>query len=342
MPRQARLRAVATTVLATVLVAALAVAVDLAVVVHRVPTVPARLAGTDRGSITLLLASDSRDRLPAAQRSRYADSHQPTGERADLVLLLHRDADGATRLYSVPRDLYVGSERHRPHRLGLALEDGPAAVADSLCHDLGVGVDHVLVADMAGVQELVAATGPVRVRTGKPLRDRKAGLELPRPGVHELDGAGALAWVRSRHPEVLVGGRWLPDPTSDPTRTTHAEDVLRQVADRLDDPVTVQRAAWSVGPTLRRDGGLGPADLARLGRDLRSALTHPVVTVPARTSGTDVPFAFVTDATTRALAPLRSRSCTGGGSRGQGAAQAGQGAPQAANGRASRLVRRVG
>ena len=311
--RRPRLRTVSTTALAVVLAVALVAALDLAVLVHRVPTVAGRLPGTDRGSTTLLLASDSRDRLPADQRSRYADSHQATGERADLVLLLRRDADGATRLYSVPRDLYVGSQRHRPHRLGLALEDGPGAVADSLCRDLGVGVDHVLVADMAGVQDLVAATGPVRVRTGAPLRDRKSGLDLPQPGVHQLDGAGALALVRSRHPEVLVGGRWVPDPASDPTRTTHAEQVLRQVADHLDDPVTVQRAAWSVGPTLRRDDGLAPAGLVRLGRDLRSALTRPVEVVPARASGTDVPFAFVTDATTRALAPLRSRSCTGGG-----------------------------
>ena len=306
------------------LAVALAVAVDLAVLVHRVPAVPGRLPGTDEGSTTLLLASDSRDRLPAGQRSRYADTHQPTGERADLVLLLRRDADGTTRLYSVPRDLYVGSQRDRPHRLGLALEDGPGAVVDSLCQDLGVGVDHVLVADMAGVQDLVDATGPVRVRTRAPLRDRKSGLDLPRAGVHELDGAGALAWVRSRHPEVLVDGRWVPDPASDPTRTTHAAQVLRQVADHLDDPVTVQRVAWSAGPTLRRDDGLDPAGLVRLGQDLRTAVRSPVLTVPARASGTDVPFAFVTEATTRALAPLRTRSCSGAGNVVQGAPPVGQ------------------
>lgn len=304
-------------------VVVVAVAVDVAVLLHRVPTFPGRLPGTDRGSTTLLLASDSRGRLPAAQRSRYADPQQATGERADLVLLLRRDADGSTRLYSVPRDLYVGEQRHRPHRLGLALEGGPAAVADSLCRDLGVGVDHVLVADMAGAQDLVDATGPVRIRTQVPMRDRGSGLDLPRPGVHELDGEEALAWVRSRHPEVQLGGRWVPDPASDPTRTTHAEQVLRQVADRIDDPLTVQRVAWSVGPTLRRDEGLDLTALVRLGRDLRTATAGPVVTVPGAASGTDVPFTFVTAATTRALAPLQSRSCTGAGTTVHGAPAAG-------------------
>ncbi|MFC8504730.1 LCP family protein [Pedococcus sp. NPDC057267] len=319
MPRPPRLRAVSTTALAVVLVAAVAVVVDAAVLVHRVPTFPGRLPGTDRGSTTLLLASDSRSRLPAGQRSRYADPLQSTGERADLVLLLRREPDGTTRLYSLPRDLYVGAQRHRPHRLGLALEEGPTGVADSLCLDLGVGVDHVLVADMAGAQDLVDATGRVRVRTQLPMRDLGSGLDLPRPGVHELDGEEALAWVRSRHPEVQVGGRWVPDPASDPTRTAHAEQVLSQVAGRIDSPVTLQRVAWSVGPTLRRDEGLDAAGLVRLGRDLRQAVGSPVVTVPGAASGTDVPFTFVTPATMRALAPLQSSSCSAAGTTGHGA-----------------------
>ncbi|HET8768636.1 MAG TPA: hypothetical protein VFM86_15025, partial [Pedococcus sp.] len=122
----------------------------------------------------------------------------------------------------------------------------------------------------------------------------------------------------------LVGGRWVPDPASDPTRTTHAAQVLRQVADHLDDPVAVQRAAWSAGPTLRRDDGLDPAGLVRLGQDLRTAVRSPVVTVPVRASGTDVPFAFVIEETTRALAPLRTRSCSGAGNVVQGAPPVGQ------------------
>jgi hypothetical protein len=102
----------------------------------------------------------------------------------------------------------------------------------------------------------------------------------------------------------------VPDATSDPTRTSHAVEVLTQLRAHLDDPVSVQRAAWEVGPRLRRDTGLGAAELLRLGNALGAATqANRLVSVPARLSGTEVPFAFVTPETERALRPLRSRSC---------------------------------
>lgn len=288
----------------------LAVVVDAVAVVHRVPTFSVTAPGSDVGTTYLLAASDSRERLAAEDRDRYADRHQPTGERADLVLLLRRDADGRSTLYSVPRDLYVGQGRGKPHRLGLALQDGPQALVDSLCRDLGVGVDHTLLVDMDALVRLVDATGGVSVRVDRPTRDVRAQLDLATAGEHHVDGRGALAWVRSRSPQVLVDGRWVPDTTADPTRSAHAKDVLAQVADRLDDPVTLHRAAWSVGPRLRRDDDLGPRGLATLGASLRDALdAGNEVTVPARVKGTAVPFAFVTPATTRALEPLVSDGC---------------------------------
>lgn len=288
----------------------LTVVADGLVVTRRVPTVAVTAPGSDDGTTYLLAASDSRDRLATEDRQRYADRHQPAGERADLVLLLREDAAGRSTLYSVPRDLYVGQRRGSPHRLGLALQDGPQSLVDSLCQDLGIGVDHVLVVDMAALVQLVDVTSGVTVRVDRPTRDVRARLDLSSAGAHHLDGRGALAWVRSRSPQVLVDGRWTRDPTADPTRTTHARDVLTQVADRLDDPVTVQRAAWSVGPRLRRDGDLGPLGMLALGRSLRDALAAGrEVTVPARVRGTAVPFAFVTPATTRALEPLASDGC---------------------------------
>lgn len=287
-----------------------AVVADVLWVVHRIPTVAVDLPGSGGGTSYLLLASDSRERLDPADRSRYRDANQPSGERADLVLVLRVPDGGPAVLYSLPRDLYVGQQRDQPHRLGLSLQAGPQAIVDSLCADVGVGVDHVLIADMTALVDLVDSTGPVTVRTATPLRDRRAQLLLDSPGLHHLDGRAALAWVRSRHPEAQVNGRWVPDDTSDPTRTAHAVDVLSQVRAGLDDPLTAQRAAWGVGPRLRRDGGLGPAGLLRLGEALGSATeANRLVSVPARLTDTEVPFAFVTAQTRQVLAPLRSSSC---------------------------------
>src|SRR5207253_9978950 len=115
----------------------------------------------------------------------------------------------------------------------------------------------VAVVDMESHVRLVAVTGGGTVRGYRPVRDVRAQLDLATAGVHHLDGRGALAWVRSRSPQVLVDGRWVADPAIDPTRTAHAREVLSQVAARLDDPLTVQRAAWAAGPNLRRDDDLG-------------------------------------------------------------------------------------
>ena len=164
---------------------------------------------------------------------------------------------------------------------------------------------------MGALVQLVDAAGGVTVTAERPTRDRRAKLDLA-AGVHQLDGRGALAWVRSRSPLVLVDGRWVPDPTADPTRTAHAKEVMSGVVAELDDPVALQRAAWSVGPRLRRDDDLGATRLVALARSLRAALdSGSEVTVPARVSGTAVPFAFVTAETTRALEPLVSTGCGG-------------------------------
>jgi hypothetical protein len=145
------------------------------------------------------------------------------------------------------------------------------------------------------------------------MRDRRARLAIPAAGTHQLGGEQALAWVRSRHPEVLVGGRWTTPADADLTRSHHALDVLGQTAGLLDDPLTVQRALWSVGPRLRRDGGLGVVAAGSLARDLRAALhSGRLSTVPVRQSATAVPIAFPTRDTDTALEPFRTHTCADG------------------------------
>jgi len=292
----------------TLLLVVLLVVADALVLTGRVARLEVAPSGSGAGTTYLLVASDSRERLDAADRRRYADANQPTGERADLVLLLRAPADGPARLYSVPRDLYVGEQRKAPHRLGLALADGPQALVDSLCTDVGVGVDHVVVADFAALVDLVDTVGGISVTLAEPTRDRRAQLSLG-GGTQRLDGRQALAWVRSRHPQVQRAGTWVADPAADPTRSTHAAQVLAGVSAGLDDPVTVQRALWAAGPSLRRDRGLGVPQLLALSKALRGAAVAGVVTVPAQLEDTTVPFAFVTGATTAALRPLQSPGC---------------------------------
>src|SRR5690349_21011015 len=147
---------------------------DAAVLIGRVPQVAPHLSGSGSGTTVLLVASDSRERLTGDDQARYADAAQSHGERADLVLLLRIPTHGPARLYSLPRDLFVGSQRKAPHRLGLALSEGPQSLVDSLCQDLGVGVDHLLIADFEALVGLVDSTGGVRVHVDAPMRDRRS------------------------------------------------------------------------------------------------------------------------------------------------------------------------
>ena len=279
---------------------------DAAVLVHRIPTVGGRRPVPVTERAYLLLARTPATGCLAGDRQRYADRAQSTGERADLVLVLRRTSAGGAELLSIPRDLYVGAAAGDPHRLGLALDGGAQSMVTSLCRDLGVGVDHVAILDFRGLIDLVDSTG-VRVSTPEPLRDTKAELSLPRAGEHRLGGEQALAWVRSRQPEVLRDGRWKPLAGADRTRTSHAVDVLEQAAAGLDGPVTAHRALWPLGPRLRRDDGLGVRAAASLVRDLRAAVAAGRVrTAPARMTSTTVPVAFSTKETEAALAPFRT------------------------------------
>lgn len=299
------------------MLAVLVLGLDLALLVRRVPAVSVDLPGSGSGRTYLLLGSDSRERLTGPDRRRYADRSQSVGERADLVLLLRVGPDGAASMASVPRDLYVGREAGRPHRLGLALQSGPQEMVDSLCRDLGVGVDHLLVADFRALVELVDAAGGVSVRTATAVRDRRARLLIDGPGTHRLDGSAALAWVRSREPEIRVDDRWVPDPAADPSRSEHAAEVLDQLVDELrTSPLALHQAAWNAGPHLRRDDETGLATMTWLTRDLSQALRGGVSTVPSRRSTTQVPIAFPTEETARALATFRSPSCTTASARG--------------------------
>jgi LCP family protein required for cell wall assembly len=291
------------------------VVTDVGVLVHRLPTFAVHVPTSGGSEVFLLLASDSRQRLDATDRQKYADPLQAQGERADLVYLLRTGGGHAPALLSVPRDLYVGTLSHDPHRLGMTLQLGPQAMVDSLCRDLGVGVDHVVIADFRGLIDAVDAAGGVTVSTAGPMRDLGSGIRLSAGGPHHLDGTQALAWVRSRHPEVFARGAWMPDVSADPTRSSHASQVMRQLATASLNPLTAQLMAWSAAPRLRRDSSMTPLTLGRLVYALRQATAYGTVsTVPARFSQTQVPVAFMNAQSQAALAPFHSSTCPVGGS----------------------------
>ena len=295
-PRRTRaLRAI----LAAVAVVALGLAADAALLAGRVDHVEVQLH-PGPGTTWVLVGLDSRAELPAG--ATVADFGSPAdvpGSRADVVLVVHRTGD-RTVAVSVPRDLVVVTEQEAG-RLALTWLDGPQATVDGLCA-LGIPTDHLVTVDLAGFAAVVDAAGGIDVDVPAPVRDPAAGLELAEAGRQHLDGATALALVRSRHPEEQVDGAWVPavvDPDGRPAAAGAVLDALAgTVRGSLWRPWRAQRTAWAASGAVTTDHGTGIGDLVGLAR----TDPGPVAVLPAGAPVGDTLFRFPTESTRTFLA----------------------------------------
>ena len=243
----------------------------------------------------LIVGTDTRENLPEQdpdQPNRFGDVELAgAGERADVVAVVSPSAEGMDVLV-LPRDLTLGPIIS-PVRLATSYLEGPQRTIDLLCAELGIATTHLVVLDMAGFDRIIDSLGGVEVDFDTPVRDGISGLEIPAAGTHLLDGADALALVRSRHPEIEINGTWTPLSASEGAaqRTTYTAVVMRAVlaamAARTRTPLGAQSLAWSLSGNLAVDSGTGLADLVSLARTAADAGdgSIEVVTVPAPQAG---------------------------------------------------------
>ncbi|WP_236831352.1 LCP family protein [Blastococcus sp. KM273128] len=245
------------------------VAVDAAVVAARVDRLDVDLAagpGDADGRTWVLIGLDSRERLPDGADVRdFGTPEAVPGSRADVVLVVHQ-TDAGTTAFSIPRDLVVIHGRSAD-RLALTWLDGPQATVAALC-GIGIPTDHLVTVDLAGFAAVVDAAGGMQVDVPQPVRDPAAGLLLETAGRTHVDGATALALVRSRHPEHLVDGAWVPAPVDPDGRASAAGAVLAALADRVrasgGQPWRLQAIAWSASDAVATDPGTALTDLLDL------------------------------------------------------------------------------
>jgi LCP family protein required for cell wall assembly len=264
--------------LAVLVLLVLAIGVDVSVLARRIDEVNVDLPADDSdGRTWVLVGLDSRQQLPAgADPADFGTAADVPGARADVVVVVHQ-ADAGTTVLSVPRDLIALSGR-TGERLTLTWLDGPEATVDALC-GLGIPTDHLVTVDLAGFAAVVDAAGGLDVDVPEPVRDEPAGLLLTRAGRQHVDGATALALVRSRHPEHLVDGAWVPAPVDPDGRAGTAGAVLAALADRAEGagPARLQSLAWTASGAVAVDPGTSPTDLLALAR----ADLGPVTVLPA-------------------------------------------------------------
>jgi LCP family protein required for cell wall assembly len=150
----------------------------------------------------LVMGSDTRE----GQDRNYG--RDVTGARSDTTLLVHLPADreGAT-VVSIPRDTIVdlpscrtdtGMSTPYRDRFNAAFSiGGPACTIKTVEQNTGVFIDHYVIVDFSGFNDIVDALGGVEVCLPEAVVDPQSGLDLP-AGRSTVRGDQALAFVRVR------------------------------------------------------------------------------------------------------------------------------------------------
>jgi LCP family protein required for cell wall assembly len=254
--------------------------------------IPASVSAA-HGETWVVVGTDSRYYKPEG-RDIYQEGGIPggIGERADIVLVVLIVPGEAARILSIPRDLILPQSAEGSfERLASALELGEPELVHALCAGLGIPTDHMVKVTLRGFVETVDALGGLTINLPYSTRDFYSFLEPTGAGVQTFDGDTALSFVRSRHPEYLIGERWYEADLQEGSslRTANAAvalSALQQAArTALVNPVKAQRAAWAVSGGFQLDSGTSLWSLARLAR---AASNAQFIALPAQATGTEL------------------------------------------------------
>lgn len=232
----------------------------------------------DRPMNVLLVGSDSRKNISPEEREQFGSEREVGGQRSDTILVLHVDpTQEKAAILSIPRDLAVpiaGASTSAPRKINTAFVKGPEALIATIRQSLGIEIDHYAEVDFNGFRGIVDALGGVTLYFPSPARDRKTGLDVREPGCVRLDGAAALAYVRSRNYQYMEGGKWRVDPTGDLGRMQRQQDFVRRVIRKASragrNPVRLNSLVGTAVKNVRIDDAFSTKDVLRLARRFKS------------------------------------------------------------------------
>jgi LCP family protein required for cell wall assembly len=233
------------------------------------------LHGARSGTNYLIVGTDSRSGLANdVENANLIFGPEVAGERTDTIAILRIDGDTVS-LLAIPRDLYIPLGGGALNRMNAAFASGgPTGLIDTVQRELEIGIDHYLEINLAGFLGLVDALGGVTIDFPHPAFDERSGLLIDTAGPTHLDGAAALAYVRSRRYTELVDGVALTDPTSDLGRVERQQRFLAAIMAKLSgerNPFVLLDIVRAVASNVTVDNELDVHDAAALGLRLRGA-----------------------------------------------------------------------
>jgi LCP family protein required for cell wall assembly len=204
------------------------------------------VAGPQEPLNILVMGSDDRD----AAGNKIDNQGIGGTDRSDTTILMHLSAD-RERAYgiSIPRDSLVTRPTCRTED-GEAIPGGtdvmwneafavggPACTIRQFEKNTGVFVDHYVVIDFAGFEDMVDAIDGVPVCIPEPIDDPAHGINIP-AGTREVEGREALNYVRARY--TLGDG-------SDISRIKRQQAFIAAMANKVISAGTLARVDRMVG-----------------------------------------------------------------------------------------------
>lgn len=235
------------------------------------------------GSLTfLLVGTDSRSPEPTTGDEAQAPAYEPGAQRSDVIMLVTFEPDRQhASVVSIPRDSWVPIPGRGMDKINAAYSfGGPPLLIDTVEQLTRLRVDHFMVIDFAGFQEMTDAVGGIDVFVSQATSNY--GVEF-RQGLNRLDGYQALAYVRQRYGL----------PNGDLDRVRRHQNALKALLDKaasnglLTDPAQTYRFVDALTRSISVDDTLDNPAMRGLAFELRGIRTQRVsfVSVPVRGLG---------------------------------------------------------
>jgi LCP family protein required for cell wall assembly len=222
-----------------------------------------------KGTTYLLVGSDSRAGLTAAQRRRLGTGSS-AGQRTDTIMVLHTGS-GPNLLMSVPRDSLVEVPGHGTTKINSAYAlGGPKLLVRTVEANTGIRIDEYVEIGFSGFVDVVDAVGGVEICPRQRMRDRRANLDIKK-GCQDVDGRVALGYARSRHTSGL----------GDIARAQHQREVVSAIGAKAASPWTV------LNPVRYYRLATAGADAVTVGEDTGLIATGRFAFAMTRVDGTN-------------------------------------------------------
>src|ERR1700678_4408318 len=228
----------------------------------------------------MVIGSDSRDGLSKAYGSGLVT------DQSDTLMIIHIPADRQwAEVMSIPRDSWVSipacemgnGQLSPPNQFkineafaignldGNHTSLGVACTVKTVEQDTGIYINHFIVVNFTGFENMVAALGGVDECNPTPINDPNSGLHLS-AGNHLLTPAEALGYVRARY--TLGDGS---DLERIGRQQAFMSSLISRVRSELYDPLAIYRFLDAFTRSLTIDTQLGGiTGLYDLGQSLRA------------------------------------------------------------------------